>query len=176
MAPGSSSDGRPDVRSAVLAAAPGAHVARATHLQPSPAPADPPGMYTCCSGFVEHGESAEVAAVREVLEETAVVCEPARLVGSQPWPLGRGHHCELMLGCIARATSPDAEVIDVTTGGGAGGGGELEEARWFGREEVRQMLGRRPGDATALAVPPSFAIAHSLIRRWAEGSLSASRL
>ena len=30
----------------------------------------PKGMYTCVSGFVEHAESVESAAAREVAEET----------------------------------------------------------------------------------------------------------
>lgn len=140
----------------------------------------PPGMYTCVSGFVEHGESAENAAAREVLEETAVVVEFARLVGSQPWPCGRGAECELMLGCVARACVGQ-EDVDVSVDGG--GGGELEEARWFTREEVRVMLDRanRPPAAptptsettpkSPAVVPPSYAIAHHLIARWHDRSL-----
>ena len=129
----------------------------------------PPGMYTLVSGFVEHGESVEAAAVREVAEETGVRCHAASLVASQPWPLGRGHHCELMLGCTARAIE-GGEDIDV--GGGGGGAGELEEARWFERSEVLKMLGRvAPG--IGAWTPPSYAIAHQLIRRWGEGTLPA---
>jgi len=143
----------------------------------------PPQMYTCISGFVEHGESAENAAVREVFEETHVTCEPgtALLVASQPWPCGRGNHCELMLGVYARAAF-DGEAIDCT--GDGDGHGELSDAKWFHRSEVQTMLARSiamgamPGSANGTAgeeeaffVPPPFAIAHELIRRWAMGQL-----
>lgn len=138
----------------------------------------PKGLFTCISGFVEHGESAESAAAREVLEETAVVCGEARLVASQPWPCGRGNHCELMLGVTARAT-PGGEAIDTRAHAGAGGG-ELEAARWFTREQVGEMLRNQPIQADGsrrvpadgeLAVPPAFAIAHALIWRWHAGVL-----
>lgn len=74
--------------------------------------------YTCIAGFVEHAESAEAAAVREVSEETGVRVGAVALVASQPWPCGRGGSCELMLACAARA-EPDSEAIDVS-GGAAG--------------------------------------------------------
>ena len=113
-------------------------------------------------------------------EETGVVCAGVSLVGSQPWPIGRGGHCELMLGCLARA-APDGEAIDVTAHAGAPGTGELEDARWFTRAEALAMLeastappprGGGGGGAAAaepaLRTPPPFAIAHHLIRRWAQ--------
>tara|TARA_B110001452_G_scaffold225151_1_gene199014 strand:+ start:1131 stop:2096 length:966 start_codon:yes stop_codon:yes gene_type:complete len=136
----------------------------------------PPGMYTCISGFVEHAESVEAAAAREVAEETSVVCADVRLVGSQPWPIGRGGHCELMLGCTARAT-PGGEAIDCT-GDGQEGTGELEDARWFSRAEVVAMLeaSTKPpsrgadGVVPQLRTPPPIAIAHHLVRRWAHAT------
>jgi NADH pyrophosphatase NudC (nudix superfamily) len=139
-----------------------------------------PNLFTCISGFVEHGESAECAAAREVLEETSVRCSDLRLVASQPWPCGRGNSCELMLAVAARA-APDGEAIDVNAAGGAGGGGgggELESAHWFSRAEVRRMLEgsahRNKGSTTAEGahfVPPALAIAHHLIARWEARSL-----
>lgn len=131
----------------------------------------PPGMFTCVSGFIEHGESAENAAVREVLEETGVRCASSSLVASQPWPLGRGFHCELMLGCVAKALE-GGEVIDVSRE--QGGGGELEAAKWFDRAEVLEMI-KRVGPDDGSWVPPNFAVAHHLIRRWAENLLPIAR-
>lgn len=41
-----------------------------------------------------------------------------QIVGTQPWPIGRYGSCELMIGCVARATSYEvllnpAEMEDV---------------------------------------------------------------
>lgn len=45
------------------------------------------------------------AVRREVQEEARVQVADVAVVGSQPWPVGRYGTCELMLGCIAQATS-----------------------------------------------------------------------
>lgn len=128
--------------------------------------ADPTNMWTCISGFVEHGESVEAAAMREVAEETNVQCDWVSLVASQPWPLGRGDHCELMLACVGKAKE-GSDGIDVTH---ADGGAELEAARWFTRAEVLSMLERQAPDSHPW-VPASYAIAHHIIERWAKGLL-----
>ena len=88
-----------------------------------------------------------------------------------------------MLGCVARAT-PGGEAIDVAAHGGQPGTGELEDARWFTRAEARAMLEASlspsppsppsPGGGGAAAAesplrtPPPYAIAHHLVRRWAQ--------
>ena len=160
----------------------------------------PRGMFTCVSGFVEHGEAAERAAAREVFEETGVIVSSAELVASQPWPCGRGSSCELMLAVVCRA-AVGGEAIDVLGSAARGGGGsskaavggsssssvnscsasagssanaargELEAARWFGRAAVVQMLAAKGGGGKEF-VPPAFAIAHSLISRWSSGVLA----
>ena len=43
------------------------------------------------------------AVRREVQEEVGVRCGAVSVVGSQPWPIGRGGSCELMIGCVASA-------------------------------------------------------------------------
>ena len=131
----------------------------------------PKRMYTCVSGFVEHGESAERAAAREVCEETGVLVGPAALIASQPWPCGRGSSCELMLGVVVRAI-PGGESIDVT---GGVGGGELEDARWFDRTAVATLLAASASDDKEF-VPPAVAIAHHLIARWSRGALAVPDL
>jgi NAD+ diphosphatase len=109
------------------------------------------GSWSCLAGFVEPGETIEDAVRRETLEEAGVRVGPVRYVASQPWPFPS----TLMIGCRAEALD-DALVIDTT---------ELEDARWFARDEVRSMLyGSHPD---GLIVPPPLAIAHHLIRGWA---------
>jgi NAD+ diphosphatase len=87
----------------------------------------PPGMYSTLAGFVEPGESAEDAVVREVLEETGVRAGDIRYFGSESWPFPRS----LMLGFIARAETTEVRIGD-----------ELEDARWFTRDEVVTMQTR----------------------------------
>jgi NAD+ diphosphatase len=64
----------------------------------------------------------------------------------------------LMIGCFAEATTHDI-VIDRT---------ELEDARWFSKDEVTAMLLRRHDDG--LTTPPPMAIAHHIIRAWLNGA------
>ena len=104
----------------------------------------PQGRYSTLAGFVEPGESAEMAVVREVAEETGVAVRDVRYRGSQPWPFPSS----LMLGYSAVC---DPDVVPVPADG------ELEDARWFSRDELR-------GGSAAL--PPTVSIAHRLIVEW----------
>jgi NAD+ diphosphatase len=58
----------------------------------------PPGIFSALAGFVEPGESAEEAVIREVYEETRITVEDVRYFGSQAWPFPNS----LMLGFTAR--------------------------------------------------------------------------
>jgi NAD+ diphosphatase len=109
-------------------------------------------MWSCLAGFVEPGESIEQAVRREILEESGIVCGRVGYFASQPWPFPMS----LMIGCHAEALS-----IDLTVDRN-----ELEDARWFDREEVALMLLRRHPDG--LGTPPPVAIAHHIIRAWVE--------
>jgi NAD+ diphosphatase len=113
----------------------------------------PERMYSALAGFVEPGETLEEAVRREVAEESGVRVGAVRYVASQPWPFPSS----LMIGCIAEAESTDV-VVDRT---------ELDDARWFDREVVRAALA---GTSDALVLPPPIAIAHQLIRTWADAA------
>jgi NAD+ diphosphatase len=111
-----------------------------------------PGMWSCLAGFVEPGETIEEAVRRETREEAGIVCGRVRYFASQPWPFPTS----LMIGCHAQALSR-AIAIDRT---------ELDDARWFDREEAALMLaGRHP---QGLTTPVPMAIAHHIIRAWVE--------
>jgi NAD+ diphosphatase len=112
----------------------------------------PPGRFSILAGFVEPGESAEAAVVREVAEEVGLRVTDVRYVGSQPWPFPQS----LMLGFVARLDGDDTLRPDPT---------EIEEARWFTREELRSGDGPR-------ALPPPVSIARHILDRWVDGDLS----
>jgi NAD+ diphosphatase len=113
-------------------------------------PRFPPGMYSCLAGFVEAAETIEDAVRREIFEESGIRCAEVSYYMTQPWP----YPSSLMIGCSARALNEDI-VVDHT---------ELEDARWFSRDEARLMLQRQHPDG--LAGPHPFAIAHHLVGRW----------
>lgn len=111
-----------------------------------------PTMWSCLAGFIEPGESIEDAVHRETLEEAGIACGRVKYFASQPWPFPSS----LMIGCHAEAVTRDI-VVDRE---------ELEDARWFSRDEVTSMLLRRHKDG--LTTPPPVAIAHHIIRAWVE--------
>lgn len=113
-------------------------------------PRFPKGFYSALAGFVEPGESIEEAVTREVLEEAGIKARKVSYVASQPWPFPS----QLMIGCHAEADD-SALTIDRT---------ELEDARWFSRDEVADAMARREG--AAFTPPPPQAIAHSLLHWW----------
>ena len=113
----------------------------------------PLGMYSALAGFVEPGETIEEAVRREVSEEAGIEVGEVRYLASQPWPFPSS----LMIGCHADGLS-ERVVVDPS---------ELEDARWFGKEQIRKALAGG-GGADRLWVPPPMAIAHQLVRAWAE--------
>ena len=111
----------------------------------------PPGRYSALAGFLEPGESVEEAVAREIGEEAGIAVTDVRYVASQPWPFP---HAQLMLACVA-AAEDDAITLDAD---------ELEDAIWVPRDEVARVLAGEPG---AFLPPPPYAIAHTLLARWA---------
>jgi NAD+ diphosphatase len=106
-----------------------------------------PGMFSAVAGFMEPGETIEQAVAREVFEETGIVVGKVTYVASQPWPFASS----LMIGAIAEAQDTKITMDEV----------ELEQARWFSFEEVRQMLVRDHAEGLSASHP--YAIAHHVI-------------
>ncbi|MBT8227306.1 MAG: NAD(+) diphosphatase [Dactylosporangium sp.] len=114
--------------------------------------------YSCLAGFVEPGESAEQAVVREVQEEIGLVVREVRYVASQPWPFPGS----LMLGFLARA-DPAMPVIPDQE--------EITDARWFTRTEISAALAGEPAD---FGLPMGLSIARYLMARWETAATEAA--
>lgn len=111
----------------------------------------PAGRYSCLAGFAEAGETLEEVVRREVFEESGVRVDDIEYHSSQPWPFPQS----LMLGFRARAVSAEITLHD----------DELEDARWFTRQEIRDGI----ADGT-LKASARLSIAWRLLRDWyAEG-------
>jgi NAD+ diphosphatase len=111
----------------------------------------PPGMYSTLAGFVEPGESFEEACRREVMEESGIQIGKVSYGFSQPWPFPHS----VMIGLVAEALSTEITVED-----------ELEDARWFSRDEILSML---EGTHDTYTRPYPQAASGVLIANWANG-------
>ena len=107
-------------------------------------------MYSSIAGYMEPGECVEDTVVRETLEETGIRVTDIRYRSSKPWPFSRS----IMLGFHARAENTDIVLSDK----------ELEDARWFAREEIPEMIA-----SGKLVLPSKYAIARTLFDEWYEG-------
>lgn len=103
----------------------------------------PQGRYSTIAGYIEWAESVEEAVAREVREEAGVVIDEVEYHSSQPWPFPSS----LMLGFIAHAATTDIQRHDM----------ELEDARWFSREDIANG---------AIILPPVQAVSFRLIETW----------
>ncbi len=103
----------------------------------------PAERYSTIAGFVEPGESLEDAVRREVFEETNIRISSVRYHSSQPWPFPSS----LMLGFIADAATTEIRLND----------GELEDARWFNREDLKSEFPK---------LPFRISIARRLVDHW----------
>jgi NAD+ diphosphatase len=113
----------------------------------------PEGRFSTLAGFVEPGESAEMAVVREIAEEAGVHVEDVTYLGSQPWPFP----WSLMLGFTARVTDPTDTLAD---------GVEITELRWFTRDELTAVA-----QAGEVLLPGGISIARRLVEHWYGGPL-----
>jgi NAD+ diphosphatase len=117
----------------------------------------PQRLFSLLAGFVEAGESFESCVVREVAEEVGLAVTDVEYLGSQPWPFPRS----LMVGFHAIG-DPEQEFVFHD--------GEIAEAAWFTRADVREAL--EHGDwssesSSRLLLPGSISIAREIIESWA---------
>ena len=113
----------------------------------------PGTFYSALAGFMEPGETIEEAVRRELLEEVNLKVGKVHYHATQPWPFPSS----LMIGCLAEAESRDIKPD----------GEEISDARWLDRDTAQRLIkGERMPD---ISVPPAVAIAHHLIKAFAEG-------
>ncbi len=120
----------------------------------------PQRLFSILAGFVEAGESFESCVVREIAEEIGLTVTDVEYLGSQPWPFPRS----LMIGFHAIG-DPEQEF--------SFNDGEIAEAAWFTRSEIREALEQGGTGAAAarrgcccLGPSPSPGRSSSPGRRW----------
>jgi NAD+ diphosphatase len=101
-------------------------------------------VYSLIAGFNEAGESLEASVARETREEVGIEVRDIRYVRSQPWPFPNS----LMLGFAARHAGGEIKPDGI----------EIEDARWFKKEELPEL----PGHGS---------VARKLIGLWLEGNI-----
>lgn len=116
-------------------------VLRGEHCLLAHAAKFPPGRYSTLAGFIEPGETAEQAVMREVKEEVGIEVCNIRYFKSQSWPFPHS----LMLGYFA----------DYAGGEIQPDGEEILSASWFDRENLPDL-------------PSSFSISRQLIEAFVQ--------
>ena len=111
-------------------------------------------FYTALAGFIDQGESIEEAVRREVREEAGLPVGHVQYHSSQPWPFPS----QLMIGCHGIALDQEINFDEV----------EMSDVRWFTRQQALAALSENDDN---IRVPGKMAIAHHLIRAWAEGEV-----
>lgn len=111
----------------------------------------PEGHYSALAGFLEPGETIEEACAREIVEEVGLRATRVRYVASQPWPWPS----TLMIG-VEAWVEPGELNIDAS---------EIADAIWITRDDLRRSI---RGEHPLRLLPPSYAIAHTLMRHWLE--------
>ena len=108
----------------------------------------PKYRFSTFAGFVEPGESFEHCVIREVREEAGVELTKINYLGSQPWPFP----ASLMIAFEAITNTPERARPD---------GDEIEEIRWFSREEMKSAILDK-----SLILPFEISVARQMINAW----------
>lgn len=108
----------------------------------------PKYRFSTFAGFVEPGESFEHCVIREVREEAGVELTKINYLGSQPWPFP----ASLMIAFEAITNTPELARPD---------GDEIEEIRWFTREEIKSAILDK-----SLILPFEISVARQMINAW----------
>ncbi|TFK54553.1 hypothetical protein OE88DRAFT_1655272 [Heliocybe sulcata] len=93
----------------------------------------PGKFYSTLAGFIEPGESFEDAVKREIWEEAGVKVWNVKYHSTQPWP----YPANLMVGFYAFADPSSPIRVDLDN--------ELEDARWYTRAQVLEVLAHPEG-------------------------------
>ena len=108
----------------------------------------PKYRFSTFAGFVEPGESFEHCVIREVREEAGVELIKINYLGSQPWPFP----ASLMIAFEAITNTPELARPD---------GDEIEEIRWFSREDMKSAILDK-----SLILPFEISVARQMINAW----------
>tara|TARA_S200000501_G_C20770510_1_gene720329 strand:+ start:60 stop:992 length:933 start_codon:yes stop_codon:yes gene_type:complete len=110
----------------------------------------PQKMYSTLAGFVEPGESLELALKREVFEEVGVNVNKIEYFQSQPWPFP----ASLMLGFFAETEDTKLNVDK----------DEIEDANWFDISQLKDLT--HPDITDGFKLPRFDSIARRLVNDW----------
>jgi 8-oxo-dGTP diphosphatase len=89
------------------------------------------GDWSIPGGVLEIGEMLREAAVREVREETGLLVEPGEVLGIYDRVIREGHRVRyhyVLIDFACRRISGELQA-----------GSDAEQARWFTRDEIRQL-------------------------------------
>ena len=110
----------------------------------------PQKMYSTLAGFVEPGESLELALKREVFEEVGINVQKIEYFQSQPWPFP----ASLMLGFFAETKDTELNIDK----------DEIEDAHWFDISQLKDLT--HPDIKDGFKLPRFDSIARRLVNDW----------